>query len=124
MSKCKMDIIYRYLFGNNKTGFQSGYVEFDLRTKKNKPKRLLQFKFFIGTEIVNKKDAEVFIEAPECWVPLVEIFKMYGYKKPAASVLIKFHNAIAAGLRPKDLWVNLDTCKIANRSKKYKQYMY
>jgi hypothetical protein len=119
MANCEMDICTRMKRGVNddKRIFRLGHIEFNLRIKKNKPKKITHFQYFMGRDIMKKKDAKLFIKNPDLWVPFEHLLEMYGYKKAALSVIVKFHRSLDA--KPYDVWIDASSVSINGKSYKY-----
>lgn len=115
MSLCAFNVVTRM----GPKLFQLGYLEFRLKIKKNKPKKISYIKWFPGREIKSKKQAELLLGTQaKYYVTLQKLFQMYGFKSAPISILVKLRHTIdsTAG----SLWVNCDNSKLGGRIKSNK----
>ncbi len=68
MSLCAFNIVTRM----GPKLFQLGYVEFRLKIKKNKPKKISYVKYFPGREIKSKKQADLLLDCGK--IPVIGFF--------------------------------------------------
>ena len=119
MANCEMDVCTRHKRGvdDQLRIFRLGHVEFNLTIKKNKPKKITHFQYFMGRDIYNKNQAKMFIKNPDVWVPFEHLLEMYGYKRPAFNVLLKFHRSLQS--KACDVWIDTSTISINGKSYKH-----
>lgn len=112
MSLCAFNIVTRM----GPKLFQLGYVEFNLKIKKNKPKKISYVKYFPGREIKSKKQANLLLGNQAInYVTFQRLFQMYGFKPAPISILVKLRHTINSATG--SLWVNSNNSRICGRGK-------
>lgn len=113
MANCELDVCIRSKY-KMKTMFTRKRVTFNMKVKKDKPKKITHFQSEKDEfDIFNRNQADLYIRKPHRWRRFEEVLEHYRFKKPAISCMIKFYRSL--DVKPKDLWVNMDTCKLVGR---------